>query len=264
MSGARAVFAGPGARRALVEGARGQVELVLNGGGGYVRLGSSDWLLLTRPGAPFGPLSLAVDGLDGLGLLPGTPARVTGDRLLVGDRPVSLERMRLRPCVGAGVATVAVGAPLPNPPALLEHGIAALAGARVTDAVRLLAGLGDGLTPAGDDVLAGYAAARVALGAPVAISPWASGRSSPIGLAYLRCAERGELPERLRAWGSSSGTAIAWGMNAAVFQSTERSYRCPDSDWGSTYSRTRRSSISPRPTASGRWHGGMTRSSMRS
>ena len=52
MSEARALYAGPGARRALVDGARGQVELVLRGGGGYMRLGSSDWLLLPGPTRP--------------------------------------------------------------------------------------------------------------------------------------------------------------------------------------------------------------------
>jgi hypothetical protein len=60
---------------------------------------------------------------------------------------------------------------------------------------------------------------------------------SPIGLAYLRCAARGELPEpaarvlgairrgdvrgaeraarALSAWGASSGAAILWGLGAA-------------------------------------------------
>jgi hypothetical protein len=219
---ARALFAGPGAWRALVEGARGHVELTLGGGGGYLRLGSSDWLLLTRPGAPFGPLSLAVDGLDRLGLRPGAPAEVTRDRLLVGERAVSLERMRVRHSARTILAAGAARAPLPNPPALLEPGISALAGARVTDAVKLLAGLGEGLTPAGDDVLAGYAAVRFAIAAPVALSQLASGRASPLGLAYLRCAERGELPDApLRSWGASSGLAIAWGMNAAVLQLTD-------------------------------------------
>jgi hypothetical protein len=221
---ARAVFAGPGARRALVDGARGEVEIVLTGGGGYVRFESSDWVLLTRSDAPFGPLSVAVDGLARLELRPGAPAEVVRGRLLVGDRVLSLERMRERPCAAAGRGPAAACALVKAPPVSLKAGIAALAAGRVTDAVRLLAGLGDGLTPAGDDVLAGYAAARLALGSPVApaVSTLASGRSSPLGLAYLRCAERGELPNApLRSWGASSGIAIAWGMNAAVVQLTE-------------------------------------------
>src|SRR3954447_19882822 len=100
-------------------------------------------------------------------------------------------------------------------------------------AVSELAGRGEGLTPAGDDVLAGYAAWRSAT-----LSPLAAGRASPLGLAYLRCAERGELPEvvarlvaairagdaesarrRARAlsrWGASSGAAMLWGVASAT------------------------------------------------
>jgi Protein of unknown function (DUF2877) len=226
MSAVRALFAGPGARRALVDRARGEVEVVSRGGGAYVSLAPADWILLAEPGAPFGPLSLAVDGLDGLELVPGTPAEVTPGRLSVGGRAVSLERMRIRSCAVGGppaVAAAAAEAPLPDPPASLQPGLAALREARVPDAVRLLAGLGEGLTPTGDDVLAGYAAARFALGAPVALSKLASGRSSALGLAYLRCAEHGELPDvgSLRLWGATSGTAIAWGINCAVASLTD-------------------------------------------
>lgn len=253
MSEARAVFAGPGARRALVDGARGEVELVLSAGA-YVNLGLSDLILLTAPSAPFGPLSLAVDGLDRLDLHPGAPARVAGTQLVLGDHVVSYERARVRRATVTSAAraaadeiataAAAVRAGLPRPPSILSGGIAELESGREVDAVRSLAGLGDGLTPAGDDVLAGYAAARVAIGAPMALSPPAAGRSSRLGLAYLRCAERGELPDAaarllaalsrgsatgardavapLRSWGASSGIALAWGMNAAVLQLTER------------------------------------------
>jgi hypothetical protein len=66
----------------------------------------------------------------------------------------------------------------------------------------------------------------------------AAARCSPIGLAYLRCAERGEVPEvvarllaairvgdvelaRRRAgglsrWGASSGAAMLWGVASAT------------------------------------------------
>src|SRR2546430_12045096 len=76
-----------------------------------------------------------------------------------------------------------------------------------------------------------------AVGRAVSLSPLAGGRSSPLGLAYLRCAERGELPgpaeallraiaagdvpaanrraRRLRSWGASSGAPLFWGMAAA-------------------------------------------------
>jgi Protein of unknown function (DUF2877) len=242
----RALFAGPGARRALIAGHEGTVELVLRRGA-CVRLGS-DWLALAAPRAPFGPLSVAVSELDRLELRPGAPALVTPGRLVLGGQPVSFDRLRERGTLAIPVAAnptavkaaaAAAQAALPTPPARLRPGLLALLAAREIGAVGLLAGLGDGLTPAGDDVLAGYAAARVALGkAPVALSGAASGRSSGLGLAYLRCAERGELPDvaarvlaavcrgsvvearaalgPLRSWGSSSGTALAWGINAAA------------------------------------------------
>jgi len=222
-------------------------------------------MMLAEPSAPFGPLSLAVDGLERLALSPGMPVCVTGSRLVLGEHAISLERMRQ-----GGMAPLAIGAParthamvtaakaalaaLPTPPVVLRAGIAALALGRLRDAVYALAGLGEGLTPAGDDVLTGYAAARTALGAvdepangaldgSESLSTLAAGRSSPIGLAYLRCAERGELPDAgarllgairrgspaavrtalpaLRAWGASSGLALVWGIVTPVTPATD-------------------------------------------
>ncbi len=259
MSIVRALLASPGARRALVEGRAGAVELALSHGA-YVRL-ERDWLMLAEPSAQFGPLSLAVQGLERLDLSPGLPVRVSGSRMVLGEHAILLERMRERGMAplafmpptersamsrGAAAALAA----LPALPAFLGRGIAALAAGRPRDAVQALAGLGDGLTPAGDDVLAGYAASRAALGAHsghegVAHKGWApplttlaAARSSALGLAYLRCAERQELPDagaqllvaihrgsvggvqaalpRLNAWGATSGIALAWGMAAAV------------------------------------------------
>ena len=105
-------------------------------------------------------------------------------------------------------------------------------------AVAALAGRGEGLTPAGDDVLAGAAAWWHADGAAPRLGARAAARSSPLGLAYLRCAERGELPDAaartlaairagdaalagrrargLARWGASSGAAILWGVAAAA------------------------------------------------
>jgi hypothetical protein len=250
------MFAGPGALRALVDGRAGVVEVALSRGA-YARLGSG-WLLLAAPDAPFGPLSVGVHGVHGLALHPGTPVGLHRRRLVVGGHTVSLERMGERRAVAAGptasasatrAACAAALKGLPGPPPTLREGIAALVHARVDDAARLLAGLGEGLTPAGDDVLAGYAAARAAAGHPVAPSVLAAGRSSPLGLAYLRCAERGELPDAgarllaairggsiaaveaalppVRQWGASSGAALAWGMTAAFAPSSdfERSLR---------------------------------------
>lgn len=243
----RALFAGPGAVRALVEGREGAVELVF-AGGAYVRLGS-DWLLLAEPDVPFGPLSMAVPGIGRLDLRPGVDVHVAGMRLAVGGDVVRYERMRERRPPGVDVARApAIGtafrsglAELPEAPQRLRDGIAALAAARVVDAVGLLAGCGDGLTPSGDDVLAGYAGARCVFGGSSrSLSALAAGRSSGLGLAYLRAAERGELPDPaahllgaiqrdspvlvraavagLTKWGSSSGIALGWGVTAALCQ----------------------------------------------
>ncbi|MBV8999302.1 MAG: DUF2877 domain-containing protein [Solirubrobacterales bacterium] len=243
MSFVRALFCGPGAIRALARGRCGAVELVFDRCA-YVRL-DSDWLLVAEPDLSFGPLSMAVAGFDRLDLELQLPVRVTSGRLVLGSQVVSLERMRKRGGPSAIVLGTAsaireacTAVALPDPAEALRHGLAALAAGRVLAAVRSLAGVGEGLTPAGDDVLAGYAAARAVCGAPVILSTEAAGRSSPVGLAYLRCAERGELPDvaarvlaairrgspsevaatvpALSTWGATSGIALGWGLVAGV------------------------------------------------
>jgi hypothetical protein len=253
------VLAGPGALRTLRAGWSGRVELVFPRAG-YVRLGAG-WLMVAERGVPFGPLSLSVaEPLDLLDLRAEAPARVEGERLLLGGAAVSIESARLRrppappPSCGdpGGVAeaTAAVLAGCSPLPASLRPGVAALRRGRLADATRLLAGLGEGLTPAGDDVLAGYAAWRAAEGQPVTLTSSAAIRFSPIGLAYLRCAERGEIPDAaaavlagirlgstsmveaalpaLHEWGTSSGAALAWGMAAGFTRdaTTPRRARC--------------------------------------
>jgi hypothetical protein len=160
----------------------------------------------------------------------------------VGDAWIDLRGAREPPGPAAAVplrdgwrpALAAAGRACP-PPAGLEAGVDALRRGAVAEAVAALAGRGPGLTPAGDDVLAGYAGWRYADGAPVALD---APRGSPIGLAYLRCAERGELPEAARrtleaaragdaalaarrarvlaGWGATSGGAMLCGMAAAA------------------------------------------------
>lgn len=248
---ARALFAGPGAVRALRRGRRGVVELVLSGGV-YVRIGD-DWLLVADPDAPFGPLSVGVAGLRRAALRAGQAVLVERDRLRLEEQAVSLERLRewglppSLPRCRAPAATEAAAAALavaPGPPEALDPGLLALQGGRTRDGVRRLAGRGEGLTPAGDDILAGYAASRHASGAPVPVSTLAAGRSSPLGQAYLRCAERGELPDAgaavlaavcagdaraaaaaavaLSDWGASSGVALLWGIAAGAMPAARR------------------------------------------
>jgi hypothetical protein len=294
---ARALRAGRGAGRALRAGGHGLVEIAL-GSGGYVRLGERR-ILVTGPRAPLGPLSLLVGGLPRAGLRPGWPAALEagdgaaasgagegGAASRAGDSAAALGRPRLasvlvigplrialdavreappppaEPCrPGWRVALHAALAACPAPPAELHPGLTALAERRTAEAFRALAGRGEGLTPAGDDVLAGWSAWRWAQDASArAPGPRAAGSRrtpgfdrwaraharraaadaccAPLGLAYLTCAERGELPDPaartlqairaghgraaarrarlLTAWGSSSGAALVWGMAAAA------------------------------------------------
>jgi len=238
---ARALLAGPGALRALRDGAAGEVELAF-GGGGYVRL-ETGRVLLAGPRAPAGPLSLLVAGLPQGGLRPGTPAAVGRRRLEVGGLEVVLEGARTpappRPeplRSGWASALAAALARVPSPSADLAPGLRALATGELERGAAALAGRGDGLTPAGDDVLAGYAAWSWSSCCPVAFDDTAG--CAPFGRDYLRCAERGELPAPaeavlaavrlgdalaaarraggLRSWGASSGAALLWGMAAAA------------------------------------------------
>lgn len=236
---------GPGAARTLRGARDGRVELVLRHGA-YLRFGE-DWVLLCGPSAALGPLSLTVSGLTFDAIEPRAPVRRDKAQLLVGGERISLERVRERRSVGFrarahGIqpALAAARAAVPSPPASLSPGLAALERDDPLAAIPLLAGLGEGLTPAGDDVLAGYAAWRQAdgLALELAATAGARRRCSPLGLAYLRCAERGELPDlaeralaalragesaataratqALAGWGSSSGAAYVWGFGAGA------------------------------------------------
>ena len=240
----RAVLVGPGAQRALRHGAGasagGTVEFAF-GPGGYVRFGEQH-VRLAPARSPLGPLSLLVAGLGRGDLVVGDPAVVTDGALCVGPLRIEFASAReggrphrqalssgWRPALRAALAVVAA------PPCALAHGLDDLAAGRLSVAVARLAGLGEGLTPAGDDVLAGFAAWSWASGAPVAL---ATERCAPLGREYLRCAERGELPAPAAAvmaairtgdaaaaarraaglaeWGASSGAALLWGMAAGA------------------------------------------------
>jgi hypothetical protein len=183
-----------------------------------------------------------VAGLSRGELVAGDPAQVADGALVVGTLRIELDGAhepappraqdlapRWRAALAAALAAVA-----PAPPELAA-GLELLAAGDLAAAVARLAGRGDGLTPTGDDVLAGYAAWRWAEGAPVALP---GQRCAPLGRAYLHCAERGELPEPaarvleairagepqaaarrasgLAGWGATSGAALLWGMAAAA------------------------------------------------
>ncbi|HEX4344221.1 MAG TPA: DUF2877 domain-containing protein [Solirubrobacteraceae bacterium] len=236
----RATALGLGAARALRGGAEGAVVLAF-GPGGYLLLGDRH-VLLAPVRSPLGPLSVLVAGLAAGHLVPGDRVRVTDDALelaslrivLAGARPAPAPRATplsadWRPALAAALRVVA---PVP---ADLIAGLDALARGDVGGGLSRLAGLGEGLTPAGDDVLAGYMAWRWSQGTRLTLP---AHNCAPLGRDYLRCAERGELPapaarvlqairdgepqaaERaargLGAWGASSGRALLWGIAAGA------------------------------------------------
>jgi hypothetical protein len=242
-----AVLIGPGARRALRDGASGTVELAF-GPGGYVRLGAQR-VLLAPARSPLGPLSVLVPGLARGDLVPGDAASVAGDALLAGPLRIDLSRGRDAPpplartgplAPGWRAALAAALDAVAPAPAWLAAGLDALAAGDLAAGAAALAGRGDGLTPAGDDALAGFAAWRWARGAAVTVPAL---RCAPLGRDYLRCAERGELPQPaaavleailagdggaaarrargLAGWGASSGAALLWGLAAGAAQTRE-------------------------------------------
>ena len=104
-----------------------------------------------------------------------------------------------------------------------------------------LAGRGPGLTPEGDDLLAGFAAGLALLHGrtrdAVELAEAAAARTNSLSATLLRHAARGELPEaahaylergsetELLAWGHSSGRLLLHGLQLAGARSAVRQAR---------------------------------------
>jgi len=165
---------------------------------------------LTAPAVPAGPLHVTLDGP--LQPARGTPVLRAGSRLLVGSEVVELGGARpwtgflpdpdnVRRGAGLVVwatAAVAAGSAL-NAAPYREPARRALDRLHVADlegAVSALAGLGPGLTPAGDDALAGMLLAMRASNGPDAEpllhAAAARARTTALSLAFLRCAAAGQ------------------------------------------------------------------------
>jgi hypothetical protein len=144
-------------------------------------------------------------------------AYLGGGTLHVGSRSLPIGRTegsyvpRLRPEVvrstEASPDTVEA-----TPPATVA-GLAAVLlphGRLDADAVPLLVGRGEGLTPLGDDLLAGWLVTRIAAGAPDPAVADAvrrlRGRTTALSATLLDCALRGEALPELRAWLTALGT----------------------------------------------------------
>jgi hypothetical protein len=167
--------------------------------GGYV-------VTVTAPGRPRMPNGIECE----LEPRRDEAAIIGGGRLQVGRSAVGIgPDWDARPDIGGVFA-----APPGRPPDPLE-----------------LAGRGPGLTPDGDDLIAGYAAGLALLqgrtAEAAALAEAAAIRTTSLSATLLRHAARGELPEpahaylergsegELRAWGHSSGRMLLNGLQLA-------------------------------------------------
>ncbi|MGH7776155.1 MAG: DUF2877 domain-containing protein [Candidatus Dormibacterales bacterium] len=194
--------------RALVHRLFGPTREGVGLGHGYVLFGG--WVLaLTGPGQPRMPNGVECEAR----LAAGQPCLIGGGRLLVDGQEVRAGPLwEPRPPVRVRPRTESRPARPPDP--------------------EWLAGRGPGLTPAGDDLLAGYAAGLVLfhgrLSEARAIADAAAPRTTSLSATLLRHASRGELPEPAHAllelgdvrpllrFGHSSGRAMAAGLAAAA------------------------------------------------
>lgn len=187
-------------------------------GCGYVDL-DGYVLAITAPGAPRMPNGIECDLRVG-----------TGDRVRVGGGAVEAQGTRVIP----GISWEPVPVPRVVPRTTM----------RMDVDPAWLAGRGPGLTPAGDDLLAGYAAGLVLFRSDRAaarrIADMACGRTTSLSATLLRHACAGELPEPahdllergdagpLERWGHSSGRWLKLGLALACSGDTSQGRY----DWG--------------------------------
>src|SRR5688572_5770698 len=205
--GVKAVLAGAGASRALRPGARGSV-LASFRRACYLDL-PAGLVALVAPDAHPGPLHVVLDRPVPR-MKPGAAVAVRGDDLLVGQRPVHLRGLRpwrgplpdpelvraAVPLLCDVLADAARRSSLPTMGVRASYGLARLADGDLEGAVEFVAGLGPGLTPAGDDALAGaMLGLRVTCGPgiePALARIAATLPTGRISLAFLEWAPRGQ------------------------------------------------------------------------
>ena len=152
--------------------------------------------------------------------LAGRDVRVEAGDLVVGDQPVRISRL-----VDVRVPTLTRAAARrpdgESPARSLATDLDLPADGRLTpDHVAGLVGHGPGLTPLGDDVLAGWLVTRVAAGEPDTTVTDAvrrhRGATTALSATLLDCASRGEALPELRAWLTAVGTPRAEAAAAAL------------------------------------------------
>jgi hypothetical protein len=210
VSRAQARLVGGHAATALAPDAGGGVVVASFSRAAWVRL-AGGLVALTAPSVPPGPLHVTLDAP--LPLAEGAPVVRAGSRLEVGGSdvveldgarpwtgslpdPAEVRRaagIAVRATAAAAAASALAAAPYLEP---ARHALDLLGGGDLDGVVTALAGLGPGLTPAGDDALAGMLFAVRACSGPGA---WprlgaaaAAARTTALSLAFLRCAAAGQ------------------------------------------------------------------------
>ena len=204
----RAILAGLGARHALARGGDGVVRASFPRAC-YLSLGDA-LIALVHPGVHPGPLYLVLDEpppaagpdtpvevLPDTLVIEGRNVEVAGARAWTGPLPSPREMRRGIPVAVEAAARLAEGSALAAHP--FRHRAARarelLRAGDLLGAARLLAGFGPGLTPAGDDALAGLLLALRAAGGVVrepALSGVAAIETSTLGSAFVAWAARGQ------------------------------------------------------------------------
>ena len=183
----------------------------------YVEVGG--WCVgVVGPRAAQVPCALRVTDMQEIGVVatrPGTGAYLGGGKLHVGGRVLSIGRL-----VGAYVPPLGDGATLKTGPVTVQATPPATVAGFVEDhvphgrvdaavAARLL-GRGEGLTPLGDDVLAGwlamYRAAGVASTDVDEVVADAPARTTLLSATLLECALHGEVLPEYAGWVRTVGT----------------------------------------------------------
>ena len=196
----------------------GPVE-VLHAGAHAVYLDVAGWCVgVVGPGAAQVPCALRVtDMRDIAGFVAHRPptAYLGSGKLHVGGRVLSIGRL-----VGAYVPPLGDGATRKTGPVTVEATPPATVAGFVVHhlphgrvdaaAARRLLGRGDGLTPLGDDVLAGWLAMHRAAGVPTPdvddVVGEARGRTTLLSATLLDCARHGEVLPQYADWVRALGT----------------------------------------------------------
>jgi len=170
--------------------------------------------------------------LPDLGAYAGRPVTVRDQTLVVGDDELRITRLADPRATTVGRH----GARSPGRPLPMTSGFDLPTEGRLTTAhLDRLLGRGPGLTPLGDDVLAGWFATRAALGEPDATLAGAVRRrlgvTTLLSATLIDCAIRGEVLPQLGAWladpgpttrdallavGATSGAGLLTGASLAL------------------------------------------------